>query len=333
MENDVVIKVENVTKGFKTYENGKGPLGMLRRKFYWKKALKGISFSIKKGEVVALLGRNGSGKSTMIKLMSGVLYPDTGNVTVLGFDPWKDRIKLAMKIGVVFGATHPQLFWDLPPIDTFNYVKGLYGISDQDYKSRLKEMLGLLSIERVYKRQTRQLSLGERMKCEFTAAMLNMPDVVFMDEPTIGVDLPSRIAIGKAILSLRQRFGTTFIITTHVVDDISNTDRIILLDKGRLLFDGTQHELKAKFGKYAVLELYSKAGNYLKRYSKLGKVVEDKEGYLRLAVNPRITKEKSFTAIFGDPKISDYRLSEPGLSAILESTYSSIDRKKKPTAD
>ncbi len=329
---DDIITIKDVAKSFKTYENGKGIFGLLKRKFYYKPALSGVSFSISRGEVVALLGRNGSGKSTMIKLMSGVLYPDSGSIRVLGFEPWKDRVKLAMKISVVFGATHPQLFWDLPPIDTFTYIKGLYGISDKDYRNRLGEMVNLLSIRKVYKRQTRQLSLGERMKCEFTAAMLNMPDVVFMDEPTIGVDLPSRIAIGKAILGLRERFGTTFIITTHVVDDISNTDRIILLDKGKLLFDGTQHELKSRFGRYAVLELYSWGQSDLGRYSGLGKVLESRVGYLKLAVDPKITKEKRFTSIFDDPEVVDYRLSEPGLSSILESTYAAIDWKRKSKA-
>ncbi len=324
---ECVIKVNRAVKQFKTYENGTGFLGFFGRKFYYKKALKGVSFTISRGEIVALLGRNGSGKSTMIKMLAGILHPDSGSIRVLGMDPWKDRITLAMKIGIVFGATHPQLLWNLPPEDTFEYIKGLYNVSDSDYKSRLDALIEMLGIRKVYKRQTRQLSLGERMKCEFVAAMLHMPDIVYMDEPTIGVDLPSRIAISKAVLDLRERFKTTFIMTTHVVDDISNSDRIILLDHGKKLFDGPQETLRKRFGKVAILELYFNGGvkNPNKAYESLGKVLESKYGYMRIEVKPEITKSKGFYSIFANKDIKDYRLSEPGLSSILESTYKSID--------
>ncbi|MEM3181004.1 MAG: ATP-binding cassette domain-containing protein [Candidatus Micrarchaeaceae archaeon] len=324
-----MIVADSVRKSFKTYENKKGFGGFFRRKFYYKAALKGVSFSVDKGEIVALLGRNGSGKSTLIKLMAGILHPDSGSVRVLGMNPWKDRIRLAVRIGVVFGATHPQLFWDLPPLDTFNYIKELYGVDNASFRERLRYLIGMLGVEKVYKRQTRQLSLGERMKCEFVAAMLNMPEIVFMDEPTIGVDLPSRLAIRRAVAALRKRFSTTFVITTHVVDDISNVDRIILLDKGRKLFDGMQFELKRRYGNYAVLDIYSKKEGYVAKYASLGRVMERSSTYMRLAVAPLHVKERRFMAALNDPKISDYRLSEPGLSALLESLYASIDRKRR----
>ncbi|MCL4371889.1 ATP-binding cassette domain-containing protein [Candidatus Marsarchaeota archaeon] len=326
-----IVEVKGAVKSFRTYENRKGFFGSLRRKSFMKKALKGVSLNVKESEVVALLGRNGSGKSTMIKLMSGILYPDSGSIKVLGMDPWKERTKLAMNIGVVFGSTHPQLFWDLPPLDTFIYVKELYGISQKDYDSRLAYLKKILSIDNVYKRQTRQLSLGERMKCEFTASILHMPKIVFMDEPTVGVDLPSRMAISRAVIDLREKFGITFVLTTHVVDDIAIADRIILLDKGMKLFDGKQEELKKRFGKYAILELYFKPEakfDYAK-YESLGKVFSKKDGYIGLKVDPNITKSDAFASIFEDGNIEDYRLSEPGLSSILESTYKYIDSNKR----
>jgi ABC-2 type transport system ATP-binding protein len=327
-----IVEAIGIVKSFKTYENGKGLFGSLRRKSFMKKALKGVSLDVKESEIVALLGRNGSGKSTMIKLMSGILYPDSGSMKVLSMDPWKERTKLAMNIGVIFGSTHPQLFWDLPPLDTFIYVKELYGISQKDYDSRLAYLKKILSIEKVYKRQTRQLSLGERMKCEFAASMLHMPKIVFMDEPTVGVDLPSRIAISRAVIDLRGKFGTTFVLTTHVVDDITIADRIILLDKGRKLFDGKQEELKKRFGKYAILELYFKpeANVDYAKYEALGEVFSKKDGYIGLKVDPNITKSDAFASIFKDEGIEDYRLSEPGLSSILESTYKYVDSNKRP---
>lgn len=326
-----MVDARDVVKSFRTYENGKGFLGSLRRKSFMKKALKGVSLNVKESEIVALLGRNGSGKSTMIKLMSGILYPDSGSIKVQGMDPWKERTMLARNIGVIFGSTHPQLFWDLPPLDTFIYVRELYDITPRDYDSRLAYLKRILGIGKVYKRQTRQLSLGERMKCEFVASILHMPKIVFMDEPTVGVDLPSRIAIGRAVLDLRKKFGITFVLTTHVVDDITIADRIILLDKGRKLFDGKQEELKKRFGKYAILELYFKpvAKVDYAKYEALGKVFSKKDGYIGLKVDPNITKSNAFARIFRDESITDYRLSEPGLSSILESTYKRIDSNRR----
>ncbi|MGC8680040.1 MAG: ATP-binding cassette domain-containing protein, partial [Candidatus Micrarchaeia archaeon] len=154
-DSESVIEVDNVSKSFKTYEGKEGTFSFLRRKFYYKNALNNVNFNVKRGEIVALLGRNGSGKSTLIKLMTGILHPDTGMIRVLGMDPWKEREKLAMHIGVVFGSTHPQLFWDLPPIDTFEYIKELYNIDKHSFEKRLHQMIEMLDVEKVYKRQTR----------------------------------------------------------------------------------------------------------------------------------------------------------------------------------
>ena len=329
MEN--IIEVKDVKKRFKTYESGSGAFGFFRRKNSWKNALNGVSFEVKKEEIVALLGRNGSGKSTLIKIISGILYPDSGTVRIFGLNPWKERIKVVKDIGVVFGSTHPQLFWDLPPIDTFKYIRDLYEINDKDYNKRLDELVKMLDLKEVYKRQTRQLSLGERMKCEIVAAILQMPKLVIMDEPTVGVDLPSRISITKAMLNLRKKFGITFVITTHVVDDIINSDRIIILDHGIKLFDGTQEQLKNKFDKIAILELYftENMPALKKNYLKLGKVIESKEGYIKIEIKPDTIKSSAFMKIFNDKSIRDYRLSEPGLSSILEMTYKGIDKKSK----
>ncbi len=325
---DDIITVKDVAKRFKTYESSGGFLGSLRRRFYWKPALRGVSLSIERGSIVALLGRNGSGKSTLVKLMSGIIRPDSGSVSVMGMDPWRDRIRVTRRMGVVFGSTHPQLFWDLPPDDTFRYVEGLYGIPERDYRKRLSYLVRMLSLERVYKRQTRQLSLGERMKCEFVAALLNGPELVIMDAPTVGVDLPSRMAISDAVLEMRRRFSTTFVITTHVVDDIANVDRIVLLDKGSMLFDGTQAELKRRFGRRAILELYLRMGVSQAKYSALGRTLSSRDGYMKLEVDPRSTKSARFRAVFSDPDVRDYRLSEPGLGSMLNSLYTSIDGRR-----
>ncbi len=325
-----IIKVSNLHKSFKTYETkGKGLFGSLRRTHKISKALNGVSLSIKQGEIVALVGRNGSGKSTLIKTITGILHPDVGIVKTLDFDPWKDRKKLALQIGVVFGSTHPQLYWNLPPIDTFNYIKGIYGINDKDYEKRLKYFIKMLNLKDSYKKQTRQLSLGERMKCEMVAAMLYLPPLVVMDEPTIGVDLPARIAIKKMILQMRKDYGMTFLITTHVVEDITNVDRIIMLDKGKVIFKGSQEHMRRTLAKNLILELYFNLNVDPKPLIAHGKLIQLKPGYAKLEILPRMLKEKWVTKLITSKKIIEYRLSEPSLSTIMARFYLKIENKKR----
>ena len=322
-----IIRINGVVKRFKTYESGEGAFGaLLGRKKKTKISLDGVSFKVDKGEIVALLGRNGSGKSTLIKLLAGILHPDAGSISVLGIDPFKGRVRLARQIGVVFGSTHPQLFWDLPPIDTFNYIKGMYDIPEGEFRKRLDYMVDLLSLKEVYKRQTRQLSLGERMKCEFVCGNLHSPKLVLMDEPTVGVDLPSRIAISDAVLSLRKEMGTTFIITTHVVDDIANVDRIVLLDHGKLVFDGSQEKLRKLFKQTVIIELHFSGKSDSTKYAKSGKVIMDRGDYMKIEMSPEMIKQKWFLQILNDDNVLDYRINEPGLSILLNRLYGIIDK-------
>ena len=323
-----VIEVEDVTKRFNTYENtDTGLFSSFRRKKKVVRALDGVSFSVKQGEIVALLGRNGSGKSTMIKTITGILHPDSGMVRVLGMDPWKDRQKLAMDIGVVFGATHPQLYWNLPPIDTFEYVRDVYGVPQKDYRKRLGYFIGLLDLSKVYKKQTRQLSLGERMKCEMVAALLHFPKFVVMDEPTIGVDLPARMGIKRAVRELRKTYGMTFLITTHVVDDISMADRIVMLEHGKKIFDGKPERLRNSFSRYIILEVKFVDGESGKDFKTRGRVISSGPGHVKLGILPSMLKEEWLRKLITSDKVADYRISEPGLSSILARFYSSRDHK------
>jgi ABC-2 type transport system ATP-binding protein len=324
--NNAII-VDGVVKKFKTYESYSGAAGALfGRKKKIKTALDGVSFKVKRGEILAMLGRNGSGKSTLIKMLAGVLRADGGAMTVLGLDPFKDRIRLAQQIGVVFGSTHPQLFWDLPPIDTFNYIKGMYGISESAFERKLERFIDMLSLKDVYKRQTRQLSLGERMKCEFVCSNLHSPKLVLMDEPTVGVDLPSRMAIGDAVIELRKEQKTTFVITTHVVDDIANVDRIVMLDHGKLVFDGSQEEMRSMFKKSVMVELYFSDKRRIGRYAKYGKVVVSRDDYVKLEMGPEEIKRRWFTQMLNDDAVVDYRINEPSLGFMLNQMYKKIDR-------
>ena len=322
---DNAIVVDGVSKSFKTHkQREEGFLASFRKESYTKKALSNVSFNIERGEIVALLGKNGSGKSTLIKIITGIVYPEVGHTSIAGFDSWKERAKAAQHMGVVLGA-HGQLFWNLPPSDTFEYIKSIYRVPDTDFTKRLNYFLDILELREVYKRQVRQLSLGEQMKCNFVASMLHMPELVILDEPTIGVDIPSKSALRNTILDMNKKQKTTFLLTTHIVEDITIANRIIMLDKGRKIFDGSRAKLETYFGDRRSVELiFSRDDNRINLKS-YGKVVERDTGYAKLEVDKKLLKTARFISLLQNKDISDYNVSEPGLTSIISKFY----RKKK----
>jgi ABC-2 type transport system ATP-binding protein len=244
---ETAIRVRGLKKNYKTYKRDEGLLASARslfhREYTIKHALKGINFDIKKGEIVGLIGPNGAGKSTAIKALCGILYPTEGEVISLGYVPWKQRIEYARHFGVVFGQKS-QLEWDLPPNDTFHLIKVLYDIPENTFKRRLNYMIKLLNVEDVYKRPTRGLSLGERMKCEAIAALLHQPKLVLFDEPTIGMDVVAKKKLHGFIKKINREQGTTFIITTHDMSDIEKLcERVIIINHGDIIYDGLLAEL------------------------------------------------------------------------------------------
>ncbi len=327
-----VIEARSLSKSFRTYDiKGKGIFGSFRRKYYNKKALDGVNFSVDEGELIALLGRNGSGKSTLIKILTGILFPDTGNVSVLGFDPWEDRIRFAEHIGVVLGA-HGQLFWNLPALDTFEFMRKIYHVPKTDYERRLNTFLDALDIRDVYKRQVRTLSLGEQMKCNFVASVLHRPRVVFLDEPTIGVDLLSKAALTKTIMEMNKKENTTFILTTHIVEDIAIAKRIMILNKGRFVFDGSREKLEGLFGEKVRIDLRMTT-NVPGVYGRYGKIIERGHNYVKLDVSKKTLKKPEFIRLLSSRDVVDYRVSEIGLSNILSRLYTSMERKSKTVGE
>lgn len=315
-----VIDVRGVRKDFKAYETKGSGIFSFRRRSYIKHALRGVSFSINKGEIVALLGKNGSGKSTLIKIMCGILYPTSGRAQILGFRPWEQRIDMVKRMGIVLGA-HGQLYWDLPAIDTFNLMRSVYHIPTKDFKGRLDYLLDLLELRDVYKRQVRTLSLGEQMKCNFVASMLHAPELVILDEPTIGVDLPSKQALRTAILETRKESNTTFLLTTHIVEDITMAERIIALDKGKVIFDGSKRRLETLFGDRKIVEIEFNDPPDFKAYARLGRVMKVEGSYLRMEVDPRVLTNRAFTRLLSKGDVADYKVGERDLSEILLRLY------------
>ena len=245
------IEVKQINKTFKVPLRSSGKFGTLKsffsRKYKYIDAIKDISFSIKKGEIVGYIGPNGAGKSTTIKILSGILVPDSGNVVIGGKVPWKDRREYVSNIGVVFGQ-RSQLWWDIPAIDSFNLLKDIYKIPDDKYNKNLNELIELLNLKDIINVPVRQLSLGSRMRCEIAASLLHSPKILFLDEPTIGLDAVSKKIVRDFIKKLNKQNNVTVILTTHDMADIEAlAKRIILIGKGEVLYDGTLSKLKKNY--------------------------------------------------------------------------------------
>jgi ABC-2 type transport system ATP-binding protein len=257
---EYIINVDSLTRIFKIKERAKAGLGASFKSFFKPvtkiiTAVNNISLGIEKGEIRGLIGPNGAGKSTTIKILSGVLFPSSGTVTALGYIPWKDRKTYVRNIGVLFGQKS-NLIWELPAIDTFEFHKVMYKIPWDTYTERLDEFIELLSIGDVVKKPVRQLSLGERMKCELVCAMLHDPQLIFLDEPTIGVDVISKEAIREFIKRVNKEHHLTFIITTHDLSDIENLcNTVTVINKGNKVFDSTIDKLTSYFSGKKVLKL------------------------------------------------------------------------------
>ena len=248
------INVDCISKTFKVAKRNSGLKAALKsffkREYTYIDAVKNVSFSIEKGEIVGYIGPNGAGKSTTIKMLSGILLPTAGNIRVNGLDPFKARKKYVSNIGVVFGQ-RSQLSWDIPAEDTFDLLKDIYDLSDKEYLKTKTELVNLLNIQEVMKQPVRSLSLGQRMRCEIAASLLHKPKILFLDEPTIGLDAESKKIVRDFIKKLNKNHKTTVILTTHDMTDIEAlAKRIILIGKGELLYDGTLSNLKKKYGSY-----------------------------------------------------------------------------------
>lgn len=243
-----MITMEHVCKSYRIAKRNAGfreaCKALFHREYEVIHALNDVSFTIGDGEMVGYIGPNGAGKSSTIKILSGILTPDSGTVLVDGRIPHKNRIRHVREIGVVFGQ-RSQLWWDVPVIDSFELLKDIYSIPDSQYRQSLEELTELLNLKELLRSPTRQLSLGQRMRCEIAASLLHRPRILFLDEPTIGLDAVSKLAVRDFILQQNQNHKTTVILTTHDMQDIEAlTSRIILIGKGRLLLDGTIDDIK-----------------------------------------------------------------------------------------
>lgn len=285
-----MIEFQNINKTYRVAKRqagfGNAIKALFSREYELVHALSDVSFNIGDGEMVGYIGPNGAGKSTTIKIMCGILTPDSGKCIINGRTPWKERVAHVREIGVVFGQ-RSQLWWDVPVIDSFELIRDMYKVDEKLFKNNLDELSQLLDLAELLKTPARSLSLGQRMRCEIAASLLHNPKTLFLDEPTIGLDAVSKIAVRQFIKKLNAERDTTVILTTHDMQDIEAlTERILLIGKGRILLDGSFDELKKRASerKTLVVKYSGKAPEIC-----VGMVLtEAKEGRLVIALDPSV---------------------------------------------
>lgn len=273
---DKVVRISHLTKIFKVAQKDPGFGGTLRsffkRTYRQVEAVKDVSFNIEEGELVGFIGPNGAGKTTTLKCLSGLLYPSGGHISVLGYTPFNRKKDYLKQISLVMGQKN-QLWWDLPAIDTFLLNKEIYEISDQDFQLTLDELVSLLDVSDILKTQVRKLSLGQRMKMELIAALIHKPKVLFLDEPTIGLDVIMQQKMRDFIREYNRRYHSTIILTSHYMDDVKELcKRVIIIDHGRILYDGLLENIVKKFATHKYLTIIFEKDIDPKKLSEIGEI-------------------------------------------------------------
>ena len=319
------ILVQDLAKTYRVAERDPGVLGamrgLVRRRHRTVEALKGVSFQLERGELLGFIGPNGAGKSTTIKILSGILRPDGGRVEIDGLVPYQDRIRHVGRIGVVFGQ-RTQLWWDLPVIDGFDLLRDIYRVDPGRYRQTREELVAMLRLERLLDQPVRQLSLGQRMRAEIAAALLHEPQVLFLDEPTIGLDAPSKLAVREFVKRLNQQRGVTVLLTTHDMHDIEAlAQRVIVIGHGRVLADSPFETLRSDV--LAERRLFVDFAQDAPDLALAGVTVRAKVGRsLELAFDPRVIGAPALiAAITADHAVEDIHVEQPAIEEVIARFY------------
>jgi ABC-2 type transport system ATP-binding protein len=324
MEN--IIEVKNVKKEFRTLKKKAGLRSSLAtlfsRKYIVKRALDNVSFEVKEGEFVGMIGPNGAGKSTLIKVLTGILTPSSGKAEVLGYVPYEQRQDYAQFVGVVFGQ-RTQLWWDLPVKDTFDLLKHIYGIPEKTYRENMKRFTEVLGLDKYLHQPVRKLSLGERMRCDLAASLIHNPKVVYLDEPTIGLDVEGKFRI-RQFLKEQNKKGTTIILTTHDMGDIEELcPRMIIIDKGGIIYDGLTAKIRKTAASHRALVIDFKDPSPRKISLPKGAKVCSREGD-RVVVNIDIRRAAVADVIkhvLRHYKVDDIATEEPSIEETIRKIY------------
>lgn len=328
-----MIRVENLSKEFKSNKKYPGFKGAIKSffstEYITKKAVDDISFEINDGEIVGYIGANGAGKSTTIKMMTGILTPTSGRVYVNNLVPYENREENAKNIGVVFGQK-TQLWWDLPISEAFSLLKDIYDVSDADFEERMRFLKEVLGLEEFFLSPVRTLSLGQRMRADLAAALIHNPQVIYLDEPTIGLDVVVKENVRKAIKEINLKYGTTIILTTHDLDDIEELcNRIIIIDKGKKIYDGEIKGVKEEYGYLATVEIQVKEEISLESLNIFDDIYKDKDFKIDFKENKlfitfninKISSSEIISRVMKKITVVDFAVKETSIEDIVKKMY------------
>ncbi len=326
------IDVQNLTKVYRVYSKREGLLGsiggLFRREYREVRAVDGISFEIDEGEMVAFLGPNGAGKTTTLKLLSGLIHPSSGSATVHGFVPWQRSNEYRRRFALVMGQKN-QLWWDLPAQESFRLHKEIYRVGAADFQRRLDELTDLLEVRDLLGQPVRELSLGERMRMELIAALLHRPDILFLDEPTIGLDVISQRRVQEFLRYYQKQQGITVLLTSHYMKDVEALcERAIVISKGRLLHDGSLSDILDRFSRHKIIELQF-ADEVPEGLDQFGRVLESRAPRVRLEVG-RNQIPQTLSQLLSRFEIEDVSVSERPLEEVIAELFSTEQEPDLP---
>jgi len=318
------ITVKHLCKNFTTYKKQPGLVGSLKSLFIRDtkiiEAVKDVSFSIQPGELVGFIGPNGAGKTTTLKMLSGLLHPTSGTCSVLGFNPFDRHSQFLSQISLIMGQKS-QLWPDLPAIETFNLNKEIYQVPQKDYQEILDELVTLLEVEEVIHQQARKMSLGQRMKCELIASLIYRPKILFLDEPTLGLDVLVQKKLRRFIKDYNKKYGATVLLTSHYMDDVKEIcDRVIIINRGGLIYDGTVDNLIKQHANYKTITAIFNDKVSRTKLETLGKVIEFDD--LRASIEiPRNMVTKMASKLLAEFDVDDLDIQEPRLENIIAEVF------------
>lgn len=320
-----VVKVTNLTKVYEVYKKQPGLLGSLealvKRKYEQVHAVKSVSFNIEEGELVGFIGPNGAGKTTTLKTLSGLLHPTSGRVEVLGYNPWERDYDFLRQISLVMGQKN-QLWWDLPAIESFRLAKEIYNIPDSAYNKNLKNLISMLELDNVVDIQVRKLSLGQRMKAELIAALIHSPKVLFLDEPTIGLDVVMQKTMRKFIKEYNENYSGSIILTSHYMADVKELcKRVIIIDKGEIIYDGSLSDVITKFASHKQIQVtFSKSPTPAKL-----KAIKGYESHSETQLELKVKRgdvASSTASLLKNFPIQDINIKEPDIEDVIRDVFS-----------
>lgn len=331
-----MIEVNNLSKSFRIHKKAPGLAGSVRglfnRQWETKHALKNISLKVSAGEIVGLVGANGAGKTTLLKILAGIVHPTSGEASVLGFTPWERDNRLRQQVALIMGQK-AQLWWDLPAADCFLLLREIYRIPHDEFRQNLDHLTKALGVEKQLNTQIRRLSLGERMKMELIATLLHRPKVVFLDEPTIGLDLAAQKAIREFILRYRKEHRPAMIVTSHYMEDIETLcERIVIIRQGQFVYDGALDKVVSKYGGHKVINAqFSEATNVdASVFASLGEVVANDapaDAGIKLKV-PRSKVSEAAALILKTFPVADFSIEEEDIADIIGNLLHERNEKK-----